>query len=85
MVSYRENDMKTGTIQQATFRNFMIEATAVQMGTQWRPQFRVSRGNRKTSWSTPRVDAFADSALAVDAAIQHAKLEIQRGWGSCFA
>ncbi|KQW93504.1 hypothetical protein ASC94_12805 [Massilia sp. Root418] len=84
-MAYRENDMKLGTIQQATFRNFMIEATAVQMGTQWRPQFRVSRGNRKTSWSTPRVDAFANSALAVDAAIQHAKLEIQRGWGSCFA
>ena len=77
--------MKNGIIQQATFRNFMIEATAVQMGTQWRPQFRVSRGDRKTNWCTPRVSAFSNSALAVDAAIRHAKLEIQRGWGSCFA
>jgi hypothetical protein len=85
MLSYRENTMKNGTIQHATFRNFMIEASAVKMGTQWRPQCRISRGNRKTAWSTPRADAFADSALAVDAAIRYAKQEIQRGWGSCFA
>lgn len=73
------------TTQQCTFRNFVIEASAIQMGTQWRPQFRVSRGNRKTSWSTARAGAFADSALAVDAAVQQAMLEIRRGWGSCFA
>ena len=72
-------------IQQSTFRDFVIEATAVQMGSQWRPQFRVSRGNRKTSWCTPRANAFANSALAIDAAVLHAVREIRRGWGSCFA
>jgi hypothetical protein len=73
------------SIRQSTFRNFVIEATAVQIGSQWRPQFRVTRGNRKTNWCTPRVHAFSDSALAIDAAMQQAVREIKRGWGSCFA
>jgi hypothetical protein len=72
-------------ITQSTFRNFVIEACAVQTGSQWLPRFRVSRGSRKTSWCTPRAGIFANSTLAIDAGVQHAMREIRRGWGSCFA
>jgi hypothetical protein len=84
---HREDIMSTTreSVRQSTFRNFVIEATAVQIGSQWRPQFRVTRGNRKTNWCTPRVHAFTDSTLAIDAAMQQAVREIKRGWGSCFA
>ncbi|MES2257655.1 MAG: hypothetical protein V4724_04000 [Pseudomonadota bacterium] len=74
------------TIQLSNFRNFVIEATAIKVGLGWRPQFRLSRDDRKvTTWRMPVASGYEDSTLAIAAATQHAIRDIKLGRGSCFA
>lgn len=73
-------------IQLSKFRHFVIEASAVKVGTLWRPQFRIVGGTRPvTPPGLARTAGYARRDLAIAAAIEHAINEIKRGKGSCFA